>query len=56
MLGGFPPSTRGNPRPHGMPPLSHQLSAADTAAALTHVRPPWGHSAPPVTAADVARR
>ncbi len=56
MLGGFPPSTRGNPRPHGMPPFSHQLSAADTAAVLTYVRTSWGNSAPPVTAADVERR
>src|SRR5690606_37807771 len=25
LFGGFPPSTTGNPWPHGMPPYSHQL-------------------------------
>jgi len=56
MLGGFPPSTHGNPRPHGMPPFAHRLGAADAAAVLTYVRSAWGNAAPPVTAADVERR
>lgn len=56
MLGGFPPSTQGNPRPHGMPPFAHQLGAADAAAVLTYIRTSWGNAAPPITAADVERR
>src|SRR5690606_1694309 len=56
MLGGFPPSTHGNPRPYGMPPFAHQLGAADAAAVLTYIRTSWGNDAPPVTADDVERR
>src|SRR5690606_34933400 len=32
LLGGYPPSTAGNPRPYGMPPFAHRLDATETAA------------------------
>jgi len=56
LLGGYPPSTHGNPRPHGMPPFAQSLSPEETAAVLTYVRNAWGNSAPPVTAAQINRR
>ena len=56
LLGGFPPSTAGNPRPHGMPPFAHSLTAAETAAVLTYVRNTWGNAAGPVTPAQIERR
>ncbi len=56
LLGGFPPSTSGNPRPYGMPPFAHSLSAAETAAVLTYIRSAWGNSAAPITAEQINRR
>jgi len=53
--GGFPPGTRGNPRPYGMPPFGHELSDAQVAAVLSWIRASWGNAAPPVSAADVNR-
>lgn len=54
--GGFPPSTAGNPFPHGMPPFSQSLSRPDIAAVLTYVRSEWGNDAPAVSAVEVERR
>ena len=56
LLGGFPPSTAGNPRPYGMPPFAHSLEASETAAVLTYIRGAWGNAAGPVTAEQVNRR
>ncbi|MEW7850292.1 c-type cytochrome [Massilia aurea] len=53
--GGFPPGTRGNPRPYGMPPFGHELNDAQVAAVLTWVRTSWGNAGAPVTAAEVNR-
>lgn len=55
MFGGFPPSTDGNPRPHGMPPFSHQLEAHEVAAVLTYIRGAWGNTAPAVSPMDITR-
>ncbi|OON63582.1 alcohol dehydrogenase [Massilia sp. KIM] len=55
LNGGFPPGTRGNPRPYGMPPYSHELDDAEVAAVLSYVRASWGNAAPGVSAADVNR-
>ncbi len=55
LNGGFPPGTRGNPRPYGMPPYSHELDDAQVAAVLTYVRASWGNAAAPVTAPEVNR-
>src|SRR5690606_4538019 len=56
LLGGYPPSTAGNPRPHGMPPFAHSLTAAEAAEVLTYVRNAWGNSAGAVTPAQISRR
>lgn len=53
--GGYPPSTRGNPRPFGMPPFGHELSRDDLAAVATYIRGSWGNHAPPVTPFDLTR-
>jgi len=53
--GGFPPGTRGNPRPYGMPPFGHELNDAQVAAVLTWIRASWGNAGAPVTATEVNR-
>lgn len=53
--GGFPPGTKGNPRPYGMPPFGHELDDAQVAAVLSWIRNSWGNAAAPVTAAEVNR-
>jgi mono/diheme cytochrome c family protein len=53
--GGFPPGTRGNPRPYGMPPFGHELDDAQVAAVLTWIRTSWGNAGAPVTATEVNR-
>ncbi len=55
LYGGYAPSTAGHPRPHGMPPYSHQLSKADIAAVLTYIRGSWGNEAAAVSSVDVER-
>jgi mono/diheme cytochrome c family protein len=55
LNGGFPPATRGNPRPFGMPPHSPQLDDAEVAAVVTYVRNSWGNAAPAVTPQEVNR-
>lgn len=51
--GGFPPTTRGNPRPYGMPPFGPSLTDAEIAVLATYVRNAWGNAAPAVSALDV---
>lgn len=55
LVGGFPPSTSGNPRPYGMPPFGHALNDDDVAAVVTYIRQSWGNRASAVTGAEVAR-
>jgi mono/diheme cytochrome c family protein len=55
LNGGFPPTTAGNPRPHGMPPFGQSLSDAEIAALASFVRTSWGNGAPGVSALDVNR-
>jgi len=55
LQGGYPPATAGNPRPHGMPPFSHQLSDAQIAAVSSYVRQSWGNMAPAVGTIEVYR-
>jgi mono/diheme cytochrome c family protein len=52
---GFPPSTRGNPRPFGMPPFGHALDDAEVAQVVSYLRSAWGNNAPPVSGLDVNR-
>ncbi|WP_338758828.1 cytochrome c [Massilia sp. METH4] len=55
LNGGFPPGTRGNPRPYGMPPFSHALDDAEVAQVVSYLRSAWGNNAPPVSSLDVNR-
>jgi len=56
LHGGFPPATRGNPRPYGMPPYALTLTDADVAAVLTYVRTSWGNRAAPVSELAVSQQ
>ncbi|MGV3493843.1 MAG: c-type cytochrome [Ramlibacter sp.] len=56
LHGGFPPATRGNPRPFGMPPFAPALSDADVAAVLTYIRSAWNNRAAPVTELTVSQQ
>ena len=53
LNGGFSPATAAHPRPFGMPPYLLELSDADIAAVLTHVRRSWGNQAAAVSELDV---
>jgi mono/diheme cytochrome c family protein len=55
MFGGFPPATKGNPRPFGMPPFAQTLSDNEIAAVVTYIRQSWGNRAAAVSHADVAK-
>ena len=54
-LGGFMPTTAGNPQPFGMPPYGQVLNDNEIAAVATFMRQSWGNSASPVSALDVLR-
>jgi len=53
LNGGYPPQTRGNPRPYGMPPYAQIMSDEDIAAVVTYIRLSWGNHGEVVTAAQV---
>ncbi|RDI97869.1 cytochrome c [Dyella solisilvae] len=55
LLGGFPPVTKGNPRPYSMPPFAQQLSDADVAAVVTYIRRSWSNQASPILERDVSK-
>jgi mono/diheme cytochrome c family protein len=55
MFGGYPPGTKGNARPYGMPPFAQALNDHEVAAVVTYIRQSWGNRAPAVSSADVAR-
>ena len=52
-VGGFAPTTPGNPRPFGMPPFSQILGDEEIAQVATFVRNSWGNHGGPVTQLDV---
>ena len=54
LNGGYPPGTRKNPRPHGMPPFSHILNDDEVAAVVTYIRVAWGNSGTPVKPVQVS--
>jgi mono/diheme cytochrome c family protein len=56
LHGGYPPATRGQPRPFGMPPFATVLSDADVAAVITYVRTAWGNKAAPVSELSVGQQ
>ena len=53
LNGGYPPGTRKNPRPHGMPPFSHLLDDDEVAAVVTYIRVAWNNTGTPVAAKQV---
>jgi mono/diheme cytochrome c family protein len=55
LFGGFPPSTRLNPRPFGMPPFAYLLTDQEVADVVTYMRQSWGNRATAVSGADVAK-
>jgi mono/diheme cytochrome c family protein len=56
LHGGFPPATRGQPRPFGMPPFATVLSDADVAAVITYIRSSWKNRAAPVSELAVGQQ
>jgi mono/diheme cytochrome c family protein len=52
LNGGYPPGTRRNPKPHGMPPFMHLLDDAQVAAVVTYIRVAWNNTGTPVTPAQ----
>jgi mono/diheme cytochrome c family protein len=52
LNGGYPPGTRKNPRPHGMPPFNHILNDQEVAAVVTYIRVAWDNNGTPVTPAQ----
>ena len=49
LNGGYPPGTRKNPMPYGMPPFAQSLSDIEVAAVVTYIRTAWGNRGAPVT-------
>jgi mono/diheme cytochrome c family protein len=56
LNGGFPPATRGHPRPFGMPPFATVLTDAEVADILTFIRGAWGNKAAPVAEVTVGQQ
>jgi len=54
LFGGFPPGTRANARPFGMPPYYFALSDDHIANVLNYVRTSWGNSSSLVLDSEVA--
>ncbi len=54
LNGGYPPGTKKNPRPHGMPPFSHILNDDEVAAVVTYIRVAWGNTGTPVAPAQAS--
>jgi len=54
LFGGYPPGTRDNPRPFGMPPFYPTLSDDQLADVLTYIRTSWGNDASPIFASEFA--
>jgi mono/diheme cytochrome c family protein len=53
LHGGFPPATRANPRPYGMPPAGPVLDDTEAAALISFLRNAWGYAAPATPAREV---
>ncbi|MGV2291016.1 cytochrome c [Trinickia sp. YCB016] len=54
LNGGYPPSTEGNPMPHGMPPFAQSLSNQEVAAVVTYIRKTWGNHGTAVSPQQVS--
>ncbi len=55
LEGGYPATTRGNPRPYGMPPFQHILNNEEIALVVSFIRNSWGNNGGWVTATSVDR-
>jgi mono/diheme cytochrome c family protein len=53
LNGGYPPGTRRNPMPYGMPPFAQDLNDNEIAAVVTFIRTAWGNRGAPVNAREV---
>jgi len=53
LNGGYPPGTKKNPKPHGMPPFSHILNDDEVSAVVTYIRVAWQNRGTPVTPTQV---
>jgi mono/diheme cytochrome c family protein len=53
LNGGYPPGTRRNPMPYGMPPFAQELKDNEIAAVVTFIRTAWGNRGAPVSAREV---
>jgi mono/diheme cytochrome c family protein len=49
LNGGYPPGTKKNPMPYGMPPFAHELSDVEVAAVVTYIRTAWGNHGTPIS-------
>jgi mono/diheme cytochrome c family protein len=54
LNGGYPPGTKKNPRPHGMPPFAHILKDEEVAAVVTYIRVAWNNNGTPVAAKQIS--
>ena len=52
LNGGYPPGTKGNPKPYGMPPFAGLLSDNEVAAVVSYIRTAWGNRGTPVSARE----
>lgn len=55
LNGGYPPSTKGNPRPYGMPPFGSTLNDNEVAAVVSYIRTSWDNKGTLVSPIDVGR-
>jgi len=53
LNGGYPPGTKLNPQPYGMPPFAQLLSDEEVAAVVTYIRGAWGNYGTPVSDREV---
>ena len=52
LNGGYPPGTKANPMPYGMPPFAGLLSDNEVAAVVSYIRTAWGNRGAPVSARE----
>ncbi|SER45451.1 Cytochrome c, mono-and diheme variants [Nitrosomonas sp. Nm51] len=55
LEGGYPATTKENPRPYGMPPFQQMLRDREIAYIVSYIRNAWGNKAGRVTVFDVER-
>lgn len=54
LHGGYPPVTKGNPQPYGMPPFGHVLNDREVAAVASYIRHAWGNNGEAVSPQQVS--